>query len=196
MQTQNIAPAKTKEINVVAGLKVIETEYKVKNVIFEDEIVKRPVFVEEAIKVPVGLDNTLDTISSLLYEKIMQKILTSLEEKLDKAVTNRIKEIEVPTIVYKTEEKVVEVEKVNFRDVEVERPIFKDKEIINPVVKDVEVQNAILKNVEVDKPVFKDRIVINPVFEEIVIQKPKFVTKEITVIHPKYIDMKGNLEES
>jgi len=185
---------KVNEREIVAGVKVIETEYRVQRPIFEDVIIEKPVYANKQIEVPVGIEKTLDSMAVILYERIMEKISATLDKKLADAIDKRIKEIEVPEIIYKKEEKIISVEVPVFKDIEIERPVFKDREILNPILKDVEVTNAVLKDIEVEKPVFKERVVIQPIFEEVVIEKPKFIQKEITVISPKYIDMKGNPE--
>ena len=195
MQTGNNG-IKTNEREVIAGIKVIETEYRITKPIFEEIKVDRPIFVDKRIEIPVGWDRVINELALEISSKILEKVESTLAAKLDKAIDTRIRQIEVPTIIYKTEERIINVDKPVYKDVSIERPIYTDKEIINPILVDKNIVNPVFEDVPVERPVFKDRIVIQPKFEEVIIHKPKFVDKEITVIHPKYIDMKGNPEEN
>lgn len=179
-----------KEREVVAGIKVIESEYRVQRPVFEDVKIERPVFTNKQVEVPSGFEKVIVQIA----DEICDKVIESVNQKLSKAIDLRIKEIELPKIVYREEVKTVSVEKPVYKEVVIDRVTYKDKEVINPVLIDVPVNNAIVKDVEVTNAVLKDRVVINPIFTDVEIDKPKYVTKEITVIHPKYIDMKGNPE--
>lgn len=173
--------------HIVGGIRVVETEYRVNKPVFEDFKVDRPVYVDKKIEIPVGMQDALERLATMVTDKVLAK----LDEKLADAITKRVSDIEVPKIVYKVVEELVQVERPTYKDVEVIRPTFIDKEIINPVLVDKEITNAVVKDVEVERPVFKDRVVIQPIFEDVKIDKPVFVDKEIVVIHPKYVDMKG-----
>ena len=183
---------KVTEREIVAGFRVVELEYKVHRPVYEDIKVERPIYTEKQVEVPVGIEKTFEEIGERIAKNITDKLILEMDRRLSEAIDKRIKEIQVPIIIYREEERIVE--KPLFKDVEVERPRFLDKEIINPILKDVEIVNALVKNVEIERAVFKDRVVINPVFQDVEIKKPVFVEKEIVVIHPKYIDMKGNPE--
>ena len=180
----------TSRREVVGSVTILETKYEVKVPDFKDVEVDRPVYVEKEIEIPVGMEAALTKIADQISEKVLTRVTEYMQQRLDSAIEDRIKTIEHPRIVYKD----VDVDRPVFKDVEVDRPLFKDREIINPVLKDVEVTNAVIKDVEVERAVFKERVVIQPVFEEVIISKPVYKDKEITVIHPKYIDMKGNPE--
>lgn len=179
-----------KEQEVVAGIKVITQEYRVMKPIFDEVVVQRPTFVDKQIEIPVGLDKVLVELA----DQITAKVLKLVDEKLEKAITARIKEVELPKITYKEEIKTIQVDKVNYKDVTLDRPILKDREVINPILVDRNVTNPVFVDVDVDRPVFKDRVVPLPIFEEVIIQKPKYVEKEVTVISLKYVDPKGNPE--
>lgn len=186
--------SKTTKKTVVAGLEVIEAEYRVDKPVYKDKEVDVPVYKEVPVEVPVGLDKALIKMAERISNEVLARVTEYLNQKLDKAIDERISKITVPQIVYKKEEKIVEVEKVSYKEVEVKKPKFVDKEVINPVLKDKEVINAKIKDVEVLNAILQDRVVIQPKFEEVVIKRPKYIDKDIVVIHPKYIDMKGNPE--
>ena len=184
----NNGNGKTREI--VAGIKVIESEYRVQRPVFEDVKVDRVCYVDKQVEVPVGLEK----VCVQLADEIFSKVLALVDGKLEKAISARIKEIEFPKITYKEEVKTIEVEKVVLKDVEVLNPKLKDVEVLNPILVDKKVVNPVFIDAEVERPIFKDRVIINPTFEDVIITKPKYIEKEIVVIHPKYIDMKGNPE--
>ena len=178
------------EREIVAGLKVIETEYRVERPVYEDVVVQRAVFEDKKVEVPVGLEETIKELAKQIYDKLEAQI----DGLLAKAITKRIAEIEQPKVVYKD----FVIEKPIFRqvDVPVDRVKFVDREVINPVIVDKQVTNAVIKDVEVERPVYKERVVPVPKFEEVIIQKPKWVDKEVTAIHLKYVDPKGNPENA
>ena len=179
---------------VISGIKVIETEYKVQRPVFEDVKVDRISYVNKQVEVPAGLEKVIIQLAEELASKTLEKCLAIIDAKLEKAIDKRISEIELPKIVYREEYKDIKIDRPFYSDVEVIRPKFVDKEVINPILVDKQVANAVIEDVEVTNAILKDRVIINPVFEDVVIQKPKFVDKEVTAIHIKYVDMKGNPE--
>jgi hypothetical protein len=189
-------PNTVKEVSkeVVASVKVIETEYRVMRPVFVDTKIEKPVYVERKVEVPAGIEELVIELASKIAEKVVASALKELDAKLEEAIGKRLKEIEVPTIRYVEQEQIVE--KPVYKDVEVLRPVFKDRTVVNPVLVDKEVTNAVITDVQVQNAVMQDRIVINPVFTDVEIMKPKFIDKDLVVIHPKYIDMKGNPEPS
>jgi len=197
METGN-QPAGTREREIIAGLKVIESEVRVQRPVFQDVEIMKPVFIERPVEIPVGLEKFIVELADSLADQIVGKCLLMIDQKLEKAIEARIKEVEAPRITYREEVNVVTkdvpVTNAVITDVPVKNAVLEDVIVKNPIIQDVPVLNAVLKDIEVEIPVYKDRIVINPKFEDVVIQKPKFVEKEIVVIHPKYIDMKGNPE--
>ena len=183
---------KTTQREIIAGVRVLESEYKVQRPVFEDVKIERPVYVDKKVERPVGMSAVIDSIVEEISTALVEKCLNKLDDKLVAAIDKRVREIEVPKIVYV--EEVRTIDKPVFRDVDVINPVLVDREVLNPVLTNVEVKNAVIKDVEVEKPVYKERIVIQPKFEEVVIQKPKWVDKEVTAIHIKYVDPKGNPE--
>lgn len=183
---------KTLVREVIGGVKVIESEYRVMNPVFVDTPIERPVYTEKKIEIPVGVNEMVIELARVMAQEVVAKVLDEIDSKLNAAIDKRIKEIEVPTIRYVETEKIVEVPK--YQDVAVSRPVFVDKEIINPVLVDKTVVNPVIKDVEVVNAILKDRVVINPIWEDTVIQRPKYVDKEVTAIHIKYVDPKGNPE--
>lgn len=188
----------SKEREVIAGIKIIESEYRVSKPIYEEKIVSVPKYVERQVEIPSGIEHMVIALAESIAVKTLDKCLSLLDEKLAKAIEERVKEIVVPKITYKEElniiTKDVPVTNAVITDKQVINAIINDKDIINPILIDKKMINPIFKDVVIERPTYQDRIVINPKFEDIVIQKPKFVEKEIVVIHPKYIDMQGNPE--
>lgn len=183
-----------KEIqHVVGSIKLLEQDFEVKRPVFTDVEVERPKFVDREVDVPVGFDKLADKIGTMIADTALMHIVSSLEEKLDKAIKDRLDTIKSPKIVEELNiiKKDVNVEVPKFIDKEVINAIVKDKQVINAVVKNVDVNNAVIKDVEVTNAKMKNKIVVNPVFKDISIDRPVYVDKEITVIHPKYIDLKG-----
>jgi len=184
----------TNQREIVAGIKVVESTYRVDKPQFVDVIVERPIFKEKQIDIPIGMDKMVIAIA----DDITDKVLKLLDAKLSSAIDARIKEIEVPKIIQREEfniiTKDVHVNNAVITDVPVANAVLQDHIVKNPIIEDISVTNAIITDQSVMNVVLKDRIVINPIFEDVVIQRPKFVDKEIVVIHPKYIDMKGNPE--
>ena len=175
---------------VVAGIKVIESVYRVDKPIFQDVKVDRAIFVDKQVDVPVGMEKVIIAITN--------EIVTKVLEKIDAALIARLKQIEVPKIIYKEEVNIitkdVQVNNAIITDVLVNNAVLQDYVIKNVILEDVAVLNPVLVDTIVVNAILKERIIINPIFEDVVIQRPKFVEKEIVVIHPKYIDMKGNPE--
>jgi len=177
---------------VVSSIKVVESIYRVDRPVFKDVTIDRPVFKDKVVEVPVGIE----ALITELVDTIASRVLIKLDEKLAKAIDERISTIKAPKVIEEVSVvyKEVLLDKPIYKDVEVSRPVYVDKEILNPIIKDVPVINAKIEDVTVINAVLQDRVVINPKFEDVVIQKPKFVDKEVTVISLKYVDMKGNPE--
>ena len=195
MNQTNPNDGKTKEIQIVAGLKVVETEYRVKSAVFEDEIVKRPVFVEHEVKVPVGFDKIVNELAL----EISKTVIAITEAALNKQI--KMLEDKIQTLSnIKTEEKLivkhipVDVEKPNFvvRDIAVERPVYVDKEIINPVLKNVDVTNAIVIDKAVTNCVVTDIRVTNAIIKDVEVERAVIREKVIDVIHKQCFDERGN----
>lgn len=187
------------EKQVIGSIRVIESKYNVQRPIFEDVKIERPVYVDKKIEVPTGMEDFITELCSIIAEKVIAKVTRDIEKKLGDAISNRIKEIEVPTITYKEEVKVitkdVEVTNAVITDKHVLNAVITDKEIVNPILIDKKMINPIFEDVTIERPIYQDRVVINPVFTDVVIERPKYKDKEIVVIHPKYIDMKGNPDD-
>jgi len=195
---------KVREREVIAGVKGIETEYRVKKPILEDVTIMRPKFVEKIVEVPVGMEKVIDGIAIDIYERLVKHIGDSMDAKLEKimdkriaelndAINKRITEVKVPKTVYI--EKEVVIAKPVFKEVLIEKPVYKDREVVNPILVNKKVINPVFEDVTVDRPVFKEHVVPKPVFEDVIIQKPVYREKEVTVISLKYVDLKGIPEE-
>jgi len=197
MNQSNPQEGKTKEINVVAGLKVIETEYRVKSAVFEDEIVKRPIFVEEKVKVPTGWDSVINELALEISKAVIAIVESSTNKQLklleDKIASLRNVKTE-EEVVLKTKE--VEVEKPVYKnvDVEITRPVYVDKEVINPILKNVDVTNAIVIDKAVTNAVITDVRVTNSIIKDVEVERAVIREKVIDVIHPRYLNMKGEPE--
>lgn len=183
------------ETEVVAGLKVVTTEYRVKAAVFEDEVVKRPVFVDEIIKVPVGYDKVINELALeisksviAITEQVLNKQIKMLEEKIEALSNIRTQEklviIDVP----------VDVEKPNYvtKDVIVERVVMIDKQVINPVLKDVEVINPIIIDKAVTNSVITDIRVTNAIIKDVEVERAVIREKVVEIIHKNCFDEKGN----
>ena len=194
MEQINKVQSRVKELEVMAGLKLIETEYKVKVPVFEDVQVKVPKFVEEPIKVPVGFDQVVNALALELAEKVTNKVEELLDKRLKLAIDERIKEIKAPKIVEELviKPKEVEVEKPFYTTVEISRPVYVDKTIINPVLKDVEVVNAKIVDKIVENAVVTDVHLTNAIIKDVEVERAVIREKVIDVIHPRYLDLKGN----
>lgn len=186
------------EREVIAGIKIIESEYRIQKPIFEDVKVDRPVYVDKPIEIPTGIRDMVTELARVIAQEITGKLIDQIDSRLEAAIKDRVKEIEVPKITYKEELNVItkDIHVINavIEDRHVINAYITDKEVINPILIDKKIINPIFEDVEIERPIYKDRIVIAPKFEEVVVAKPRFVEKEIVVIHPKYIDMKGNPE--
>jgi len=198
MQQVNPALDKVKEIQIVAGLKVIETEYRVKVPVFEDVHIDRPVFVDKKIELPVGFEAIANEMALKIADRVMDNILLVIDARLDRAIDQRIKEITYPKLVeeLKVTIKEVDVEKPVYIDVEVQRPVFKDYEVINPVRKDVEVINAVIADKTVINAIIKDVQMTNAIIKDVEVERAIIREKVVDVIHPRYLNMKGEPDVS
>ncbi len=193
MLQTNPPDGKTKEIQVVAGLKVVETEYRVKSAVFEEEIVKRPKFVDEEIKIPVGFEKVVNHLASEISKVVISMIdeytvaqLKLVEEKIMELKNLKTEE----TVVFKTKD--VEVERPVFKDVLVDKVVFVDKEVINPVLKDVEVINPIIIDKKVVNSIISDIRVTNAIIKDVEVERAVIREKIIDVVHKNCYDPKGN----
>lgn len=196
MQQTNPPPSEIKESLIVGSIRLQEIPFKVKSPVFEDVIVKVPVFQDEVIKVPVGYDTVINTLALEISQSILKQVETLIKDKLDKAIDERIHTIRVPKIVEDLviKNKEVEIERPVYRDVEVERPVFKDKEIINPILVDKEITNAVIIDKTVVNAVVKDVALTNAIIRDVEVERAIIREKVIDVIHPRYLDLKGNPE--
>jgi hypothetical protein len=194
MEQTNPSKPATKIKEIVAGINLVECDYRVKVPVFEDEVVKRAVFVDEQVKVPVGFDKIVNALALDISEKIIQNVIAKLDERLEKAIESRLTEIKYPKLVeeLKVTQVPVNVDKPVYVDVEVKRPVFVDHEVINPVKKDVEVVNAII----IDKPVMncivEDIRVTNAIIKDVEVERAVIREKVVEVIHKQCLDAKGN----
>ena len=113
MEQRNQQENRVVEREIIAGIKLVETQVKVNVPVFEDYIVKKPVFVDEPIKIPTGYDTVINALALEISDKIMVNVLKQLDEKLSKAIDSRISEIKSP--------KIVEELVIKYKDVELER---------------------------------------------------------------------------
>lgn len=193
MEHINPKGGNVKEMMVISGLKVVEVEYKVQSPVFEDIVVKVPKFVDEEIKVPVGFDALANKLSAIISDQIMDKLLSKIDEVLEKAIDERISTIKAPHIVEEiiTKTKEVEVEKPIFKDVEVIRPVFKEEEIIKPIMKFQEITNAVIKDKEVVNAIVVDQKVTNAIITDVDVERAVIRERVIDVIHPRYLNLQG-----
>lgn len=190
-----------KEIDVTGGFRIVQTDVKVKNAVFEDEIVKRPVFVDEVVKVPVGYEEAVAKMGDMLFERVMNSIESVLADKIEKRVHALVDDITSKLQNTKIKEELI----VNVKPVEVEKPVYKDKvfevpvvnyvdkEVINPVLKDVEVMNPILIDKPVMNAVITDVQVTNALIKDVPVERAIIREKVIEVYHKTCFDAKGNL---
>lgn len=185
MEQVNPKRDRTEVTDIVAGLKLVTSEYKVKVPVFEDEVVKRPVFVAEEIKVPTGWDRVTNALALEICQTILKNLEPAIISKIDEAIKGRIDTIKVPKIVeeLKVVEKEVAVERPVFTDVEVERPVFKNVEVINPVRKDVEVVNALIIDKPVINAVVEDIRVTNAIIKDVEVERAVVREKVVEVLH-------------
>ena len=195
MQQTNPTNGSVTENIVVGSIKVIETAYKVRQPVFEDEIVKRPIFEDYVVKVPVGYDAVVNELALEISKGVMaivelgiSKQLKMLEEKIASLSNINTKE----EVIIKTRE--VEVEKPVYKDVEVQvtRPVYVDKEVINPVLKDTEIVNSIVIDKAVTNCVVTDIRVTNAIIRDVEVERAVIREKVIEVIHKNCFDEKGN----
>ena len=175
---------------VVAGINVIKTDYKVKRPVFEDVKIERPIWTDRQVERPVGIEKVIISLA----DDITKKVLELVDERIGKAIDARLRTVEVPEIVYREKFKDVTIDRVSYNDVVVDRAKLVDKEIINPVLVDREIINPVVSDVEVVNAIVKDKVVVNAILEDVVVQKPKYIEKTIHAIHVKYVDPKGNIE--
>lgn len=194
MNHVNPTKDKTEITEVVGGIKVITSEFKVKVPIYEEEVVKRPVFIDTPVQVPTELKEALQEMAQALSIGIMEQVTKIVKEELAKAIDERISTIKAPRIVEELQVvyKEVPVERAVITDVEIERPIFVNKPIINPIMKDVEVVNAVIVDQAVTNAVISDIRVTNAIIKDVEVERAVIREKVIEVIHKQCMDEKGN----
>jgi len=182
-----------KVTEITAGIKLVECPYEVKVPIFTEVTVEKPIFKDKQIDVPQGFDKVVNLLALDLAEKVVQHVIAKLDERLEKAIDSRLKEIVYPKLVeeLKITEIPVSVDKPVFKDVEVERPVFVDKEVINPVRKDVEVVNAVIIDKPVINAVIEDIRVTNAIVKDIEVERAIIREKTIDVIHKNCFSADG-----
>lgn|SRR3990167_10392219 len=192
---QNSPSKKTTTITeITSGLKVVESEYTVKVPVFEDIIIQRPIFqdieikspkfIDEQIKIPSGFDEVINSLALSISEKVFSKIEAILNERLSKAIDERLTEIKYP--------KLIEELKITEIPVTIERFNYVDKEIINPVLKNVTVENAVITDKPVLNAIITDVRVNNCIIKEVEVINAVIREKVIEVVHKSCYDDKGN----
>lgn len=183
----------THETEVVAGLRVVESEVRIDRPIFVDMEVKIPKFVEEQVKIPTGWDKVINEIALEISKGIYKNIEGMLNKQIAELIENRIKEIEVPRITYKDEVVVknVEVKNAVVSDVHVTNAVITDIPVKNAVVENVNIKNAIITDVPVTNAVVSNVPVTNAIIKDIEVQNAILKHKTVDVIHPRYIDLQG-----
>jgi len=196
MQQTNPAPNEIKESVIVGSIKLQQIPFKVQVPVFDDVHIDRPVFTDKKIEIPVGFDTIVNELALKIADRIMDKVEIVLGARLDKAITERIKEIKSPKIVEELNiiHKDVSVERPIFTDVKVDRPVFKDYEIKNPIVKDVEVINAVIADRTVINAIITDQKITNAIIKDVEVERAIIREKVIDVIHPRYLKPNGELE--
>lgn len=194
MEHVNPPQSKVKEIEVVSGLKVVQTEYAVKVPVFVEYELKQPVFVAEEIKIPSGWDKVINALALEICEKVLGHLKPMVVEKVDEAIKGRIDTIKHPKIVEELNviKKDVYIDNPIFNDVKIDRPTFVDKEIVNPVLKNVEVVNAVILDKAVINSVIEDKVVTNAIIKDVDVERAIIREKVVDVIHPRYLDLQGN----
>lgn len=193
MNQINPTPDPVTERVVVGSIKIVEAPFRVKVPVFEDEVVKRPIFEDHVVKIPIGFDEVVNQLALDISKTAIALIEASTAKQI-KMLESKIAELRN----IKTEEQVivktkdVEVERPIYKDVSIERPVFKDKEVLNPVLKDVEVTNAIVIDKAVTNAVIKDLALTNAIIKDVEVERAIIREKVIDVIHPRYLDLKGN----
>lgn len=197
MQINNNIHDRTKETEVVSGLKIITSEYKVKVPVFENFNVKVPIFIEEKIKVPVGGEKLIEEIASSISKSIMLKVDNYIND-INKKIDEKFKELKSTRIVEEIiiTHKDVEIEKPVFKEIQITKPVYIDKEVINPVLKNVSVINAIITDKPVINAVITDVKINNAIIKDIEVEKAVIREKIVDVIHPRYLNLNGKLEGS
>jgi hypothetical protein len=181
MEQTNPQKKATSITEVVGHVKIVECDLEVQRPVFKDVSVDRPIFKDKQVDIPTGFD------------KVVQHVISKLDERLEKAIDSRMKEVVYPKLVeqLKVTEVPVSVERPVFKDVEVQRPVFVDKEVINPVKKDVEVINAVI----IDKPVFnaivEDVRVTNAIVKDVEVERAIIREKTIDIIHKNCFSADG-----
>jgi len=193
MEQRNQQENRVVEREIIAGIKLVETQVKVNVPVFEDYIVKKPVFVDEPIKIPVGYDTVINALALEISDKVMANVLKQLDEKLSKAIDSRISEIKSPRIVEEVviRYKDVELERPVFKDIDVSRPTYIDKEVINPILKDVEVTNCIPIDRPVVNAIVNDVRVTNAIIKDVEVERAVVREKIIDVIHKNCFSVDG-----
>lgn len=178
---------------VVGNVKIVQCDIEVSRPVFKDVEVERPIFKDKQVEVPTGFDKVVNLLALDLAEKVVQHVIAKLDERLEKAIDSRMKEIVYPKLVeqLKVTEVPVSVERAVFKDVEVERPVFKDHEVINPVKKDVEVINAVIIDKPVINAVIEDIRVTNAIVKDVEVERAVIREKTIDVIHKNCFSADG-----
>ena len=99
LQTNPPQDTKVKEIDIIAGIKLVETEYQVRVPVFVDTPVDKPVFKDKEIEIPVGWDKVIDKVAERIVSGIMDNITLVIGARLDAAIDSRIKEIKYPKLI-------------------------------------------------------------------------------------------------
>jgi len=165
---------------VVAGIQVVESVYKVERPVYEDVVVQVPKFVDKQVELPVGWDKLIQELTQDIANSLIDKCLAAIDKRLDAAINDRIKQIEVPKII---EREVVNVIK---KDIEVTNAVIKDKPVTNAVIKDVEVKNAVVKDITVLNAVVEDVPIKNAVIEDVHVNRA--IITEVPVVNAKIKD--------
>ena len=193
MNQTNPVKAPTKITEIIAGINLVECPYEVKVPVFTEVTVEKPIFKDKQIDVPQGFDKVVNLLALDLAEKVVQHVIAKLDERLEKAIETRLKEISYPKLVEKVTvtEVPISVDRAVFKDVTVERPIFVDKEVINPVRKDVEYVNAVIIDKPVINAVIEDIRVTNAIVKDVEVERAVIREKTIDVIHKNCFSADG-----
>ena len=195
MNQTNPQEGKVKEVEVVSGFKLIQTEYKVKTPVFEEVTIQRPIFVDHEVKIPVGYDKVVNELALEISKAVLAIVQTSMDKQV-KLLEDKISSLRnIKTeeeVILKTKE--VIVEKPVYKDVEIEvsRPVYVDKEVINPILKNVDVENAIIIDKAVTNAVITDIRVTNAIIKDVEVERAVIREKVIEVIHKNCLDSAGN----
>ena len=188
----NARKEQVKKVMAEIGVKVKEVDYIVKNPVFEDVKIDRPFYVEKPIEIPVGLENALNDIAIMLYERIIKKIDTELITVIDR----RLKEVQVPKIIYKEEVNVVKIDvpvtNAVIKDVHVTNAIVEDVKVKNVVLEDVKVYNAVVEDVSVKNAVVEDVIVRNAIITDVPVANAKIKDVFVECVKPKWLKLDGS----